>query len=505
MNPAGSVAPRRRCAVPSVGELVGPRPLSDRSAAASSGLMSTTRASCASHGGIGSSASTGSGSSIAPAAGSAGAATTILAGRRAPSRIEWARSVESERAPMSSRRGCLLEIELAGGRLRDPGKHRHSPFGGSAACVHAPALPASQRGVEEHLPRRRSVGDRLSERRRVATNELVRILGPGGKAADSRLDSLGGDDVHRAGRGDPAGVVAVEAQDQGLGDAPEAVDLFPGERGTAAGNGVLHAGGVSGDDVEVALDDHRGVLAYDRCAREIEAEDRRRLVVRGQVGAVQVLRLGVAQGASSESEHVPALVADREYEAIPEPVTGPAAARGVDEPCLDQLVDGGAGLAGHVPGEGVLRGAAGGGEADPELAGKRLPDFAITEQVAPGLAGGGRPQHVLVIRLRLGVELDGSAPAPAGAAGGARTALEFDTGPVGEHLEGLPEVDALDLLDEFEEIPALVTAVAVPDLALRADRERRRLLGVEGTEPRQLPSRTVERDVPADDLDEVQP
>src|SRR4029077_21172581 len=144
---------------------------------------------------------------------------------------------------------------------------------------HAPALPASQRSVEEHLPGRRSVGDRLSERRRVAADGVVRIPGPGGKAAASRLDALSGYDVHRAGRGDPAGVVAVEAQDECLGDAPEAVDLLPGESGTAAGNGVLDPGGGSRDDVEVALDDHRGVLAHDRRAREIEAEDRRRLMV----------------------------------------------------------------------------------------------------------------------------------------------------------------------------------------------------------------------------------
>ena len=169
------------------------------------------------------------------------------------------------------------------------------------------------------------------------------------------------------------GVVAVETQDQGLGDAPEAVDLLPGERGAAAGNGVLDAGGVGGDDVEVALDDHRGVLAHDRGAGEIEAEDRRRLVVRGRVGAVQVLRLGVAQGARSESEHVPALVADREHEAIPKPVTGPAAALGVDEPGLDQLVDGGAALAGHVPSEGVLAGAAGGARSRPRTGGRAPP------------------------------------------------------------------------------------------------------------------------------------
>src|SRR4029077_7730444 len=137
-------------------------------------------------------------------------------------------------------------------------------------------------------------------------------------------------------------------------------------------------------------------------------------------------------------------------------------------------------------GEGVLRMAAGGGKADPEPAGGHLPHFALTEPGASGLARGGRPQHVLVIGLRLGVELDRSAPAPPGAAGSARTALELDTGPVGELRERLPEVDALDLLDEFEEIAALVTAVAVPDLALRADRERRRLLAVERTEPRQL-------------------
>ena len=164
-----------------------------------------------------------------------------------------------------------------------------------------------------------------------------------------------------------AGVVAVEAEDQRLGDAAEAVHLLARERRATARHRVLDAGDVRRDDVEIPLDDDRGVLAHDRRTGEIEAEDRRRLVVRGRVRAVQVLRFGVAKRASPEPEHLTTLVADREDEAIPKTVTGPAALLGMDQPRVDQLLDGGAALAGQIPGQGVLAGATGGAKPIPNV------------------------------------------------------------------------------------------------------------------------------------------
>ena len=111
---------------------------------------------------------------------------------------------------------------------------------------------------------------------------------------------------------------------------------------------------------------------------------------------------------------------------------------------------------------------------------------------------------MLVVRLRLGVELDGAPPLPARAAPGVRPALELDSRTVGKQLERLPEVDALDLLDELEEVAALVAPMAIPDLTLRVHREGRGLLRVEGTEPRQLAASAMERDVPTDHLDQIE-
>src|ERR1700693_4961495 len=131
---------------------------------------------------------------------------------------------------------------------------------------------------------------------------------------------------------------------------------------------------------------------------------------------------------------------------------------------VDQLLHVGAPRAGQIPRERVLPGSAGGGKADPEAPGQRLIDATVAKQGTAGLPGGCGPQHVLVVRLRPGVELDRSAAKPAGGAARGGAALEFHAGAIGEHVERLPEVHTLDLFDEREEITAGVTALAVPDL-----------------------------------------
>ena len=141
------------------------------------------------------------------------------------------------------------------------------------------------------------------------------------------------------------------------------------------------------------------------------------------------------------------------------------------EPRVHELLDLGATLAREVAGERVLAGAAGGGEPDAELSRHRLVDTAFLEQRAPGRTCRGRPEHVLVVGLRFGVELDRPPPLPSGALSGMRAALQLDTCAVSEQLERLSKVDALDLLDELEQVSAFVAAVAVPDLTLRAHGE----------------------------------
>src|SRR5205085_4623800 len=66
------------------------------------------------------------------------------------------------------------------------------------------------------------------------------------------------------------------------------------------------------------------------------------------------------------------------------------------------------------------------------------------------------------------------------------------------------ELEALDLSDEPKDVASLPTGVAVVDLLRRTDRERRRLLRVERTQPDQrVPARLLELQISGDDLDEV--
>ncbi len=265
----------------------------------------------------------------------------------------------------------------------------------------------------------------------------------------------------------------------------------------------LDAGGVRRDDIEISLDDERRLDFCDRVAGEIDPEDRDRLVIRAAVGAVQILRLGVAERPASEAEHLTAVVTNREDETIAEAVPRATSHGRMREPRVHELLDIRP-LSGEVAGERVLAGAAGGCEPDAELSSHRLVHTALLQERAARRACRGRPEHVLVVGLRLGVELDRAAALASGALAGVRPALQLDARAVGQQFERLTEVDALDLLDELEQVPALMASVAVPDLALGAHGEGRRLLGVERAQSRHLSAGAVEGDVPPDHLDQVE-
>jgi hypothetical protein len=78
-----------------------------------------------------------------------------------------------------------------------------------------------------------------------------------------------------------------------------------------------------------------------------------------------------------------------------------------------------------------------------------------------------------------------------------------DTRPRGEPLDRLHEVEMLELADERDRVATLLAAEAKKDALLGADRERRRLLGVERTEPGNAATDALQRNVLTGQRDEI--
>ena len=78
-----------------------------------------------------------------------------------------------------------------------------------------------------------------------------------------------------------------------------------------------------------------------------------------------------------------------------------------------------------------------------------------------------------------------------------------DVGSTGEALDRLDEVEMLDLAHERDRVTALLTTEAVPHALLGAHRERRRLLLMERAQPLEATADAFQRDVFADQCDEI--
>ena len=81
--------------------------------------------------------------------------------------------------------------------------------------------------------------------------------------------------------------------------------------------------------------------------------------------------------------------------------------------------------------------------------------------------------------------------------------LQRDPGALGEAGERLDEGDVLVVLDEAEDVAALVAAEAMEDLLRGVHVEARRLLLMERAERDEVGAGALERQVSADDIDDV--
>jgi hypothetical protein len=86
-----------------------------------------------------------------------------------------------------------------------------------------------------------------------------------------------------------------------------------------------------------------------------------------------------------------------------------------------------------------------------------------------------------------------------------RAPRQLDAGALREDAERLDRLEPLLLLEPGERIPRRATPEALEGPSLRIDVERGRLLRVEGADANVTPTRALQRDLLADQLDEVDP
>src|SRR5262249_58700537 len=145
------------------------------------------------------------------------------------------------------------------------------------------------------------------------------------------------------------------------------------------------------------------------------------------------------------------------------------------------------------------------GETDPILAADFLPEATAREVGACVGACLRLPEVALVERGRRvqhPVEAV-AAPAPGVLLWRCLLVLERDVEPLREPFDRAYEFDAFGLLDERDCVAGRPAAEAVVEPFLRADREGRRPLLVEGTEAREAPARAAQLRSFRDDLDDV--
>ena len=249
--------------------------------------------------------------------------------------------------------------------------------------------------------------------------------------------------------------------------------------------------------VEVALHENDAVAAADRLARHGEPVEETLLREERRLRRVQVLRLALGrERAAAEADGTAALVAHDEEEPVAEPVVRALAlgAR-LQQPGLDEQVLG-------------MRAAERPARSSPRRRARgraRTPSRSPRERCGP--RGTSRPrcracQPLGVEALRVGDRRE-EPLAPVLARTAPLAPRDRDAEPAGERLDGLGEVEPVDLPDEVDDVAARAAAEAVVQALVAVDGEGRRPLVVERAEPLPGAPGLLQARVIADDLDDV--
>ncbi len=345
-------------------------------------------------------------------------------------------------------------------------------------------------------PRKGIAEPTARERLRVALGEIAGIL-PLRESRHRHLHRVRLLPLVEARRRALAGGVGVERQHD-LARVPlQQPDVFLRERRATGGHRTRHAGTVESDHVGVALADHDLVVLGDVGLRPVQPVEDLRLGVDRRLRGVLVLRriVGSGQDPTAERQRLARLGEDREHHPRPERVLHLVAL--VPERQPDRLQD--VGRRAQPPRERIpVVGRPTELELASDVAGEATPAEIVTS--GPGV---GVVQQALVIPLDGLVHRFDELLAPRSFLRLARRGVvELDAGLGRQVLDRPGEVEVLDLLDEREDVAALVAPEALVATGLLADVERPALLGVERAQPDPVAPDPLQRDVLLDRVDD---
>ncbi|MCY1520501.1 hypothetical protein D9M68_552810 [compost metagenome] len=284
--------------------------------------------------------------------------------------------------------------------------------------------------------------------------------------------------------------------------------MLGGARRAERGDRVREAELRQRDHVHVALGDERVAAVAEGGAGFVQAVELAALAEDGRLGRVQVLGLFVAEHAPAEADALALDVADREHHAVAEAVV----ALGLLVAELAFLV-----VDDHQPALGEQRIVVVGEHAGQRApAGRRVADAELLGDLARHAAalevvdGAGRLAQRLAVSVAGLLEHVGqrglflALGGGAGAFGGRDVVFRHDQAVLaGQVMHGLDEAHARMFHEEADGVAMHAATEAVIELLGRADRERRRLLAVEGAQPHEIGAGLLELNVAADNFDHI--
>lgn len=348
----------------------------------------------------------------------------------------------------------------------------------------------------------RAVDERAESVRAVFADERIGVL-TRGERCDSHAEAGGEEDGEGALDGRAAGAVGIEAEDGGIDVALEQAGLGGCEGGALRGDDVGQSTFRNADEVELSLAHDGQAGVGQRAAGFVQPVKRAAFAEERGFRGIDIFRrvFGGRENASAESNDFAVVVADGKHESLPEAVGQRLVLATVEETAGAEFV------VFETGGTGVLeqRVTAVGGVAEVPILRDVGVDGARFQIVARGGTGGGAEevglepvggdfvqfeeasaQFAALVIARCGGFLD-----------------DRDPGFLGQSADGGGEVDAFVFHDELEDAAARAAAEAVVGLLLRTHVERGGFLAVERAERAPAGAGAFEREVAADDLDDV--